>query len=162
MVGAESSANCVAQTTGARTQETSMYDIKNLQKLSAFSKAVPEAMASFQAFDEAALADGAIPKKYKELMVGLTTRCPYCIDVHRKAALNAGVTEQELVEATFVGAALGAGGDEGPRLSLGRLRLKIRPLFQSTMRFILKVIFFRVTRFCGLRFLIRAPKAVDR
>jgi AhpD family alkylhydroperoxidase len=139
-----------------------MYDIKNLQKLSAFSKAVPEAMASFQAFDEAALADGAIPKKYKELMVGLTTRCPYCIDVHRKAALNAGVTEQELVEATFVAAALRAGGDEGPRLSLGRLRLKIRPLFQSTMRFILKVIFFRVTRFCGLRFLIRAPKAVDR
>jgi AhpD family alkylhydroperoxidase len=90
-----------------------MYDIKNLQKLSAFSKAVPEAMASFQAFDEAALADGAIPKKYKELMVvavGLTTRCPYCIDVHRKAALNAGVTEQELVEATFVAAALRAGG----------------------------------------------------
>src|ERR1700730_10349783 len=110
MAGAESSANCVAQTAGARTQESYMYDIKNLQKLSAFSKAVPEAMASFQAFDEAALADGAIPKKYKELMVGLTTRCPYCIDVHRKAALNAGVTEQELVEATFVAAALRAGG----------------------------------------------------
>ena len=45
-----------------------MYDITNLEKLSAFSKAVPEAMASFQAFDKAALADGAIPKKYKELM----------------------------------------------------------------------------------------------
>ena len=63
------------------------------------SKAVPETMASFQAFDKAALADGAIPKKYKELMavaVGLTTKCPYCIDVHRKAALNAGATEQEL------------------------------------------------------------------
>jgi Carboxymuconolactone decarboxylase family len=30
--------------------------------------------------------------------------------VHRKAALNAGVTEQELVEATFVAAALRAGG----------------------------------------------------
>ena len=64
-----------------------MYDITNLEKLSAFSKAVPEAMASFQAFDKAALADGAIPKKYKELMavaVGLTTQCPYCLDVHRK------------------------------------------------------------------------------
>jgi AhpD family alkylhydroperoxidase len=90
-----------------------MYDITNLEKLSAFSKAVPEAMASFQAFDKAALADGAIPKKYKELMavaVGLTTQCPYCIDVHRKAALNAGATEQELAETTFVAAALRAGG----------------------------------------------------
>ena len=90
-----------------------MYDVKNLEKLSTFSKVVPKAMASFQAFDEAALADGAIPKKYKELMavaVGLTTQCPYCIDVHRRAALNAGVTEQELAEATCVAAALRAGG----------------------------------------------------
>jgi AhpD family alkylhydroperoxidase len=94
-----------------------MYDITNLEKLSAFSKAVPEAMASFQAFDRAALADGAIPKKYKELMAvavglttGLTTQCPYCLDVHRKAALNAGATEQELAETTFVAAALRAGG----------------------------------------------------
>jgi len=39
-----------------------MYDVKNLEKLSTFSKVVPKAMASFQAFDEAALADGAIPK----------------------------------------------------------------------------------------------------
>ena len=112
-MGAESLANCVAQTAGARTQETYMYDITNLEKLSAFSKAVPEAMASFQAFDKAALADGAIPKKYKELMavaVGLTTQCPYCLDVHRKAALNAGATEQELAETTFVAAALRAGG----------------------------------------------------
>jgi AhpD family alkylhydroperoxidase len=113
MVEAETSANCAAQTAGARTQETYMYDITNLEKLSAFSKAVPEAMASFQAFDKAALADGAIPKKYKELMavaVGLTTQCPYCLDVHRKAALNAGATEQELAETTFVAAALRAGG----------------------------------------------------
>ena len=90
-----------------------MYDITNLEKLSAFSKAVPEAMASFQAFDKAALADGAIPKKYKELMaiaVALTTQCPYCIDLHRQAALAAGVTEEQLAEAVHVTAALRAGG----------------------------------------------------
>jgi AhpD family alkylhydroperoxidase len=77
------------------------------------AEAVTEAMASFQAFDEAALADGVIPKKYKELIavaVGLTTQCPYCIDVHRNAALKAGATERELVGATFVAAALRAGG----------------------------------------------------
>ena len=42
--------------------------------------------------------------------VGLTTQCPYCIEVHRKGALDAGATEQELVETTFVAAALRAGG----------------------------------------------------
>src|SRR5271165_4228989 len=112
MVGAESSANCVAQTAGARTQETYMYDITNLEKLSAFSKAVPEAMASFQAFDKAALADGAIPKKYKELMavaVALTTQCPYCIEIHSTRAREAGSTEQELAEVVCVAAALRAG-----------------------------------------------------
>ena len=41
--------------------------------------------------------------------VGLTTQCPYCIEVHRNAALNAGATEQELAEVTFVAAALRAG-----------------------------------------------------
>jgi hypothetical protein len=38
------------------------YEVETLEKLSIFSKAAPEAMASFQAFDEAALRDGAIPK----------------------------------------------------------------------------------------------------
>jgi len=39
------------------------------------------------AFDEAALAEGAIPRKYKELMalaVAFTTQCPYCIEIHAK------------------------------------------------------------------------------
>src|SRR5258708_28030274 len=100
-----------------------MYDVKNLEKLSTFSKVVPKAMTSFQAFDEAALADGAIPKKYKELMavaVGLTTQCPYCIDVPRRAALNARVTEQELAEATFVAPALRAGRAAAHRSTLVR------------------------------------------
>jgi AhpD family alkylhydroperoxidase len=67
---------------------------------------------AFVAFDQAALADGVIPKKYKELIalgVALTTQCPYCLEIHRGAALKAGVTEEELAEVTFVAAALRAG-----------------------------------------------------
>ena len=56
MEGAESSANCVSQAAGAGTQETSMYDATNLQKLSAFNGGT---MARFQAFDKAALNAGA-------------------------------------------------------------------------------------------------------
>lgn len=90
-----------------------MHSMDNLKKLPKVANLAPEATAAFWAYDKAALADGAIPKKYKELMavaVALTTQCAYCIEVHRQAALKAGVTEQELAEAVHVAAALRAGG----------------------------------------------------
>lgn len=89
-----------------------MYAKENLSKLGKIGSLSPEAMAAFVAYDKASLAEGAIPKKYKELMaiaVALTTQCPYCIEVHREQALKAGVTEQELAEAVHVAAALRAG-----------------------------------------------------
>jgi AhpD family alkylhydroperoxidase len=57
--------------------------------------------------------DGAIPHKYRELIavaVACTTQCPYCIEVHAKAAKGAGATRAELVESAFLAAALRAGG----------------------------------------------------
>ncbi|HEU4477034.1 MAG TPA: carboxymuconolactone decarboxylase family protein [Pyrinomonadaceae bacterium] len=57
--------------------------------------------------------DGVLPQKYRELIaiaVALTTQCPYCIEVHAKAAKAAGAVRQELVETAFVAAALRAGG----------------------------------------------------
>ncbi len=89
-----------------------MFEMSHLKRLGPMGKLAPEAMAAFQALDKTALADGAIPKKYKELMaiaVALTTQCPYCIEVHRKAALAAGATPQELAETAFVATALRAG-----------------------------------------------------
>ena len=89
-----------------------MHSMENLKKLPKLGKLAPEATKAFRAYDKAALADGAIPKKYKELMavaVALTTQCAYCIEIHRKAALEAGVTESELAEAVHVAAALRAG-----------------------------------------------------
>jgi AhpD family alkylhydroperoxidase len=89
-----------------------MFDMSNLKKVSKLGDLASNAMAGFKALDQAALADGAIPKKYKELMaiaVALTTQCPYCIEVHRKAALAAGATEVELAETVFVATALRAG-----------------------------------------------------
>lgn len=90
-----------------------MYDLKNLTKLKNLGDLAPEAFKGFLAFDSAALKDGAIPAKYKELMaiaVALTTQCPYCIDIHAKNARKAGATEQELAETVLVAAALRAGG----------------------------------------------------
>lgn len=89
-----------------------MYDMKNIKTLKKFDDLTPEAWKAFVAFDQAALADGAIPKKYKELMavaVALTTQCAYCLEIHREAAKKAGATQAELAETTFVAAALRAG-----------------------------------------------------
>jgi AhpD family alkylhydroperoxidase len=57
--------------------------------------------------------NGAIPKKYRELIalaVACTTQCPYCIEAHSRAAKAAGATREEVVETSFVAAALRAGG----------------------------------------------------
>jgi AhpD family alkylhydroperoxidase len=90
-----------------------MYDMKNVAKLKKLAELAPEGMKAFGAFDAAALAAGAIPAKYKELMavaVALTTQCPYCIEIHTRKARQAGATDAELAETTLVAAALRAGG----------------------------------------------------
>ena len=69
-------------------------------------------MKAFGAFDAAAMADGAVSKKTKELIavaVALTTQCQYCLIIHTEMAKKAGATEEELAEVTFVAAALRAG-----------------------------------------------------
>jgi AhpD family alkylhydroperoxidase len=89
-----------------------VYDMKNLAKLKLIDANAAEGMKAFVAFDKAAMAAGAIPVKYKELMalaVAFTTQCPYCIEVHSNQARGAGASDQEIAEAVIVAAALRAG-----------------------------------------------------
>jgi AhpD family alkylhydroperoxidase len=89
-----------------------MYNQKNLTKIKQMNSLAPEVMEAFWAFDQAAVADGAIPVNYKELIavaVALTTQCPYCIEIHSANARKAGATEVDLTEAAMVAAALRAG-----------------------------------------------------
>ena len=89
-----------------------MYDMSNLGKLKTLDANAPAAMQAFWAFDKAAMADGAIPKKFKELMalaVAFTTQCPYCIEIHSGKARRAGATDAEIAEVVTVAAALRAG-----------------------------------------------------
>jgi len=89
-----------------------MYNKENLTKLKTMNGLAPEVMKAFWAFDKAAVADGAIPVKYKELIavaVALTTQCPYCIDIHSGNARKAGANDAEMVEAAMIAAALRAG-----------------------------------------------------
>ena len=89
-----------------------MYDMKNLTKLKTLEASAPDAIKAFWAFDRAAMAAGAIPAKYKELMalaVAFTTQCPYCIEIHAKKARETGSSDQEIAEVVGIAAALRAG-----------------------------------------------------
>ncbi|CZF83316.1 carboxymuconolactone decarboxylase family protein [Grimontia kaedaensis] len=90
-----------------------MHKMENLKKLSKLKDHAKPTTDAFWAYDNLALADGVIPKKYKELMaiaVGLTTQCAYCIEAHKNAALKAGATEEEFAEVVLLTAAIRAGG----------------------------------------------------
>jgi AhpD family alkylhydroperoxidase len=88
-----------------------MYDVGNLSNLPHLKSMQPQSMQAFEAFDRAAMAPGAIPRRYKELIalgVALTTQCPYSLEIHRTNAQNAGVTEAEIAEVIFIAASMRA------------------------------------------------------
>jgi AhpD family alkylhydroperoxidase len=73
----------------------------------------PEVDKAFHAFSDAAFAEGALPRKVKQLIavaVAHTTQCPYCIRGHTHAALREGASEREIMEAIWVAAEMRAGG----------------------------------------------------
>ena len=90
------------------------HDAADLRLLKEMGKLAPKEFNAWLEFDKiVAREDGAIPHKFRELIavaVACTTQCPYCIEVHTKSAKKAGATREELVEASFLAAALRAGG----------------------------------------------------
>ncbi len=89
-----------------------MYDIKNLGKLKRLDENNAEAMKAFWAFDKATFAPGSIDVLHRQLLavcVALKTQCPYCIDLHVKAARAAGATDKMLSETATIAAAMRAG-----------------------------------------------------
>jgi AhpD family alkylhydroperoxidase len=89
-----------------------MFDMKNLALLKKLDEYIPETMKAFWAFDKESFKPGAVDALSKQLMavaVALTTQCPYCIELHVKAARQAGATDQMLAETAAVAAAMRAG-----------------------------------------------------
>lgn len=73
----------------------------------------PGTQAAFDAFSRTVFAEGALSAKMKQIVavaVAHVTQCPYCIKGHTKAALRAGATREELMEAIWVAAEMRAGG----------------------------------------------------
>src|SRR5258708_18829990 len=90
------------------------HDVSDLRLLKEMGKLAPAEFNAWLALDKVVgREDGAIPRKYRELIAlggALTTQCPYCIEAHVKAAKTAGASREEITEAAFIAAALRAGG----------------------------------------------------
>ena len=90
------------------------HDPADLRLLKEMGKLAPTEFNAWLALDQTVgRDDGAIPRKYRELIalaVACTTQCPYCIEVHTKAAKKAGASRQEITESSLLAAALRAGG----------------------------------------------------
>ena len=101
------------------------HDPEDLKLLREMKTLAPDEFKGFVALDSTVGKDGgAIPRKYRELMaiaIACTTQCPYCLDVHTKAAKRAGATREEVTEAVFIAAALRAGA----AVTHGTLALKL-------------------------------------
>jgi AhpD family alkylhydroperoxidase len=90
------------------------HDVGDLRYLKQMGQLAPTEFNAWLALDKiVAREDGAIPRKYRELIalaVAFTTQCPYCIEIHTKSAKAAGASRQEVTETSMLAAALRAGG----------------------------------------------------
>jgi len=89
------------------------HDSDDLKRLGEFKQLAPTEFSAFVEFDKIVGREGGkIPRKYRELIaiaVASTTQCPYCLEVHTRAARRAGATREEVAEAAMLAAALRAG-----------------------------------------------------
>jgi AhpD family alkylhydroperoxidase len=92
--------------------ENQMYPAASRDLATKRSTLAPKVDAAFRAFNDAAFADSALPMKTKQLIAvaaAHVTQCPYCIRGHTRAALKAGATREEIMEAIWVAAEMRAG-----------------------------------------------------
>ena len=81
-------------------------------QLAPFRQAQKSTMQGFGAMAAAAMAEGALSAKVKELLalsVGITQGCHACIGYHVKALVRLGTTRTELEEAMAVAVYMGCG-----------------------------------------------------
>ena len=90
------------------------HDPADLRLLKEMGKLAPNDFNAWLNLDKiVGREDGAIPRKYRELIaiaVACTTQCPYCIEVHTRNAKAAGASRAEITETSLLAAALRAGG----------------------------------------------------
>lgn len=90
----------------------SMYPDPSARLVHLRDTLAPGPRQAFREFGKAAFADGALDRRSKQLIavaVAHVTQCPYCIRGHTKAALQAGATREQIMEAIWVASEMKAG-----------------------------------------------------
>lgn len=75
-------------------------------------ESIPEVYSGFAALDKAALAEGALSVRHKQLValaIAVTRECDGCIASHARGAATAGASRQEVAEALGVAILMNGG-----------------------------------------------------
>ncbi len=105
------------------TQELNNY-------LTKMRKEIPDVMNGFSLMAQAALKDGALNKKTKEMIalaIGIASQCDGCIGFHVKALVSLGITREEMLELLAMTTYMGG----GPKLMYAADALKAYEEFTS-------------------------------
>ena len=81
-------------------------------RMAALRAAMPDAAKAFGLLAGAAIRDGALDAKTRELIalaIGITARCDGCLAFHAKAAKKYGATRDEVIETISVALYMGGG-----------------------------------------------------
>lgn len=77
-------------------------------------EAIPDVSEAYGALHDAAMKEGALSAKFKELValaISITRECDGCIAAHARGAVRRGATRQEVVE--MIGVAISMNGGPG-------------------------------------------------
>jgi alkylhydroperoxidase/carboxymuconolactone decarboxylase family protein len=88
------------------------YDPADLKKFGQIGEFQKELADKFFSYYGAVFAEGALTAREKALIalaVSHTVQCPYCIDAYTSDTLEKGCSEQEMMEAVHVAAAIRGG-----------------------------------------------------
>jgi AhpD family alkylhydroperoxidase len=73
---------------------------------------IPDVISAYSTMQRAALSDGALPGRFKELIalaIAVTKECDGCISAHARGAARQNATEEEVAEAMGVAVLMNGG-----------------------------------------------------
>ena len=88
---------------------THYYDKKDLADFPNIGEYAPEQGKAFFNYYERATSSGTLTEREKSLIaltVATVRHCPYCIDAYTARCLSLGISNDEMMEAVHVGAAM--------------------------------------------------------
>jgi alkylhydroperoxidase/carboxymuconolactone decarboxylase family protein len=94
------------------TQKETYYNPQDLKKFGNISEFQPELAKKFFDYYGTVFQDGALTAREKSLIalaVAHAVQCPYCIDAYTTDSMEKGVSEEQMMEAVHVTAAIRGG-----------------------------------------------------